>query len=153
MHFCLCLSVCLSVRPSVLPSVCPSQNWISPCLVPIWQLMTAYDNSWQLMTAYDSLWQLMTAYDSWWQLMTAFDSFWQLLTTFDYFWLLLTTHDKKNQFYGSTDRLLVVHCMFCILSSSQDLVVVLVFSRQVEGTIFILTLWVFIWDPSFMIKS
>ena len=71
-------------------SVC-GQNWISHCLVSLWQLMTAYDSLWQLMTAYDSFWQLLTAFDSLWQLMTAYDSLWQLMIAYDNLWQRMTT--------------------------------------------------------------
>ena len=67
----LCPSVRLSVR---------LQNWISHCLVSLWQLLTFYDNLWQLMTTDDNLWQLMTTYDNLWQLMTTYDNLWQLMT-------------------------------------------------------------------------
>ena len=70
------------------PSVCPFQNQISPCLVPIWQFMIAYDSLWQHMTTYDNCRQLLTAYDNLWQLITAYHSFWQLLTAYDSFWQL-----------------------------------------------------------------
>ena len=81
--------------------------------------MTAYNSLWQLMTAYDSFWQLMTAYDSLWQLMTAYDNFWPLLTAYDSFWQFLTTFDN-----------LCIHCMLFKLSSSQGLVVGLVFKPE-----------------------
>ena len=88
----------LSVWPSVRLSVCPSvrlKTEFSPCLVPIWQLITVYhsiDRIWQLLTAYDSLWQFLT-FDSFWQLMAAYDSFCQLFASYDSLWRLMTAYD------------------------------------------------------------
>ena len=104
----VCLSVCLSVC---------GQNWISQCLVSLWQLMTTYDSLWQLMTAYDSLWQLMTAYDSLWQLLTTSDNFWQLMTTYDSFWQILTTSDNFWQLLTTFDKFWQLTTSFDILTA------------------------------------
>ena len=104
LNTCTCaLSVCLSV----------SNRHFSLFGQP----MTTYDSLWQLMTAHDSLWQLLTTVDNCWQFLTAYDNFWQLLTTFDNLWQLMTTYT----------------CTLCKLSSSQDLVVGLVFLEQIEN--------------------
>ena len=95
--------------------------------------MTAYDNFWQLMTAYDNLWQLMTTYDKLWRLMTTFDSLRQPLTTFDSLWQLTFYNFLQllTTFYNFLQLFTTYACTLCKLSSSQDLVVGLVFNKSV----------------------
>ena len=125
---------------SVRPSVRPFQNWISHCLVSLWQLMTAFDSLWQLLTAYDSLWQLLTAFDNFWQLLTTYHNLSQLMTTYDNLWQLMTTYDNLWQLLTTFDnfwQLMTTYtCTLCKLSSSQDFVVGLVLNQILQFRVY-----------------